>query len=159
LRVISKPNPNHAKTFGDIVLAWFSMPPQPRKKFTLALQQEYLAHMRAGMRRGAAAELLGFSRMTVMDFIEEHPDFEKAVLDAEGQATEHVEEALYQAAVSGNIAAARAWLELKGGYRSHEALRGPQGASGESTGPSEPEDDLFPPNVTRMDPRTRRKGA
>ena len=109
------------------------------------------------MRRGAAAELLGFSRMTVMTFIEDHPDFERQVTDAEGQANEHVEEALFQAAVSGNVAACRAWMELRGGHGLPDHLRGPQTAPERPTAPSEPDDDDLFGNVTRMDPRQRRK--
>ena len=129
-----------------------------RQRFTVALQEEYLVHLRQGMRRGATAELMGFSRLTLMNYIEDHPDFERRVLDAEGEASEHVEEALYQAAVSGNVSAARAWMELRPSRRSEVPFAMPQ------TPPPEPvegnereEDDLFPPNVTRMDPRARRK--
>ena len=63
-----------------------------RKRFTVALQEEYLVHLRQGMRRGATAELMGFSRLTVSNYIEDHPDFEHRVLDAESEASEHVEE-------------------------------------------------------------------
>lgn len=80
---------------------------------TTAQQEEFLEHMRAGMRRGAAAEVLGLTRMEVMTFIRENSGFEEQVLDAEGLATEHVEEALYQAAVSGSVPAAKLWLDLK----------------------------------------------
>ena len=135
------------------------MPPA-RKKFTLAHQQKFLQHLREGMRRGATAELLGFSRMSVMNYIEDHPDFEKQVLDAEGEATEHVEEALFQAAVSGNVAACRAWLELRMGPRTTQALQSPHMPP---PGPLEPsegdEESEFFSNVTRMNPRQRRKGA
>jgi hypothetical protein len=78
-----------------------------------AQQAEFLEHMRAGMRRGAAAEVLGLTRREVLDFIADNDEFELAVLDAEGMATEHVEEALYQAAVSGSVPAAKLWLELR----------------------------------------------
>jgi predicted methyltransferase MtxX (methanogen marker protein 4) len=74
---------------------------------------EFLEHMRAGMRRGAAAEVMGFTRREVLDYIDSNAEFELAVLDAEGLATEHVEEALYQAAVSGSVPAAKLWLELR----------------------------------------------
>ena len=126
----------------------------------LAHQQKFLQHLREGMRRGATAELLGFSRMSVMTYIEDHPDFEKQVLDAEGEATEHVEEALFQAAVSGNVAACRAWLELRMGPRPTQTLQSPQMPP---PGPLEPSEDdeesEFFANVTRMNPRQRRKGA
>lgn len=84
------------------------------KAFTQAKQTEFLEHIRAGMRRGAAADALALDRRGVREFILTHKDFEAAVLDAEVDANEHVEEALYQAAVSGNVAAAKTWLELTG---------------------------------------------
>lgn len=137
------------------------MPPNKgKKRFTVALQEEYLQHLRDGMRRGAAAELLGFSRMTVINYIEDHAAYERRVLDAEGEATEHVEEALFQAAVSGNVSAARAWLELRPKQRLDLSLRGPQTPPQEPTeAPERDDEDIFPANVTRMDPRQRRKGA
>jgi hypothetical protein len=95
--------------------------------------------------------------MTVMNFIEEHPEFERQVSDAEGQANEHVEEALFQAAVSGNVSACRAWMELRGGVLPAMARGGPQTAPERPTGPSEPDEDELFGNVTRMDPRARRK--
>src|SRR4051812_37851280 len=76
-------------------------------------QEQFLEHMRNGMRRGAAAAVLKLDRIAVQDFIGNDPEYEKRVLDAEGEATEHVEEALYQAAVSGNVAAARIWLDQR----------------------------------------------
>lgn len=82
-------------------------------KFNGARQEEFLEHMREGMRRGAASAAMDFVRRDVLNFIAEHEEFEKAVLDAEGEATEHVEEALYQAAVSGSVTACKFWLELR----------------------------------------------
>lgn len=74
-------------------------------------QNEVIEHIRAGMRPGAAAEALGFPRNVIFDLLEEDEDFAELVRKAEQEATEHVEEALYQAAVSGNVTAARIWLE------------------------------------------------
>lgn len=51
----------------------------------------------------------------MLDHIALHDDFEAKVIDAEAEATEHVEEALYQAAISGNVAAAKIWLDYKAG--------------------------------------------
>ena len=56
---------------------------------------------------------MGLERRDVLDEIAEDEEFEREVLDAEGEATEHVEEAVYQAAVSGSVAAAKLWLELR----------------------------------------------
>jgi hypothetical protein len=83
------------------------------KKLTATQKSEFCGHMRAGMRRGAAAETMGYERGFLLDEIAEDPDFEADVLEAEGHATEHVEEALYQAAVSGSVAAAKLWLDLR----------------------------------------------
>jgi hypothetical protein len=106
--------------------------PPPRKrtpafKFTAAQQEEFLTHIRAGMRRGAAADVVFGSddpacRRKVREYIDTHGEFEILVEDAEIEATEHVEEALYQAAVSGNVPAATKWLELHG--RKFEEHRG-----------------------------------
>lgn len=82
---------------------------------TEAQQTEFLEHLRNGIRRGAAGYAMGLDRMTVMDFIaaEGNEEFAKAVLDAEGEAHEHVDEAVWQAAVSGSVAAARLWYSLQ----------------------------------------------
>lgn len=74
---------------------------------------EFLGHMRAGMRRGAAAEAMGFTRRHVIEVIEGDPEFEADVIDAEDMATELVEEALFQSAVTGSVSAAKLWLELR----------------------------------------------
>jgi hypothetical protein len=76
-------------------------------------QDEFLEHMRNGMRRGAAAEALGLTRMAALAFIAQEHEFRARVEDAEGLATEHVEEALYHAAVSGSVPAAKIWLDLR----------------------------------------------
>lgn len=89
--------------------------PAKKKTFTKPLQEQYLDHLKNGMRRGAAAEVLGLPRKLVLDHIALHDDFEAKVIDAEAEATEHVEEALYQAAISGNVAAAKIWLDYKAG--------------------------------------------
>lgn len=87
------------------------MPAKP--KFTKRRWPEFLTHLRNGMRPGAAAEVLGFPRQMVFDAIGENEDLAAAVADAEREATEHVEEALYQAAISGNVTACRMWLDLR----------------------------------------------
>jgi hypothetical protein len=134
------------------------VPANKRKRFTVALQEEFLDHLRQGMRRGATAQLLGFGRMTITNYIEDHPEFEKRVLDAESEATEHVQEALYQAAVSGNVSAARAWLELFPNRVVHSGVAMPQPPPREPREAlEEDEDELFPSNVTHLDPRQRRK--
>jgi len=84
-----------------------------RKTFTAGRRDDFLEHLRAGMRRGAAAEELGLTRKLVLEYIATHEAYELLVLDAEGEASEHVEEALFQAAVSGNVAACKLWMDLR----------------------------------------------
>lgn len=78
-------------------------------------QAIYLNHIANGMRRGAAAETMKLPRKLVLDHIACHEDFEAQVLDAEAEALEHVEEALYQAAISGNVNACKLWLDYQRG--------------------------------------------
>jgi hypothetical protein len=77
-------------------------------------------------------------------------------MDAEVDATEHVREALYQAAVSGSVAAAKIWLELHGqGLPVSPAAPLPASTKGRQNQPEDPFSDVD--NVTVMDPRRRRK--
>src|SRR5690349_5830109 len=78
-----------------------------------ATQEEILQHTRNGMRPGAAAEQVGLSRPDFYDDLDDDEEFKHRVDKAEREATEHVEEALYQAAVSGNVTAGRIWLERR----------------------------------------------
>lgn len=82
-------------------------------RFTNAKRDEFLGHIRQGMRPGAAAEAMGFDRDRILDQIADEEKFSELVAKAEREANEHVEEALYQAAVSGNITACRMWLDLR----------------------------------------------
>lgn len=116
-------------------------------------QDAYLQSIREGMRRGAAADIVfnpGESNPTlrrqVRDYIEEHPDFERLVLDAEVDATENVEEALYQAAVSGNVSAAKTWLEIIRGPAAKPAVSGRPSSPSPGEDPDYDDDDLY--NVT-----------
>lgn len=92
-----------------------AQPQAPRPSLDSAdTRADYVAQLRAGMRRGAAAEYLGMGRFEVYAYIAEHPDFEREVLESEDAALENVEEALYQAAVTGNVRAAELWLQMHG---------------------------------------------
>jgi alpha-D-ribose 1-methylphosphonate 5-triphosphate synthase subunit PhnI len=85
--------------------------PEP---FTAEKRAEFLDYLQKGMMRGAAAFVLELTRSQVEGYIAEHPEFALEVRDAEETATEHVHEAVYQAAVSGNVAAAKLWLGMQG---------------------------------------------
>lgn len=121
------------------------------RAFTRVKQEAFLEHLRAGMRRGAAADELGLARIRVREYIANHKDFERLVRDAEVDATEHVEEALYQAAVSGSVAAAAKWLEMHPRQGTVTIT-----SSGQAPPPSsDPFADLD--NVTSLDPRKRHR--
>lgn len=100
---------------------------------------DYIAELRAGVRRGAAAERLGLGRFETYAYIAEHPEFDHDVREAEDAALENVEEALYQAAITGNVRAAELWLNMNG--RGAKRPAGfPKGAT-PTSGP-QPQDDL-----------------
>lgn len=79
-------------------------------RFTIEKKQAYLVHLREGMRRGAAAQAVGVNRETVRRHYNRYESFRKAIEDAEMDANEPVEDALYEAALSGNVVACQVWL-------------------------------------------------
>jgi len=86
--------------------------------FTPEQREAFLNHLRGGMMLGAAAYVLELPRHVIEGYIAEHPEFKLEVRDAEATADEHVHEALYQAAASGNVNACKLWLEMRGRLRS-----------------------------------------
>lgn len=127
-------------------------------EFTGPKREEFLQHLRQGMRRGAASDIVFGTdnpnqRRKTRDYIAANSDFELAVMDAEIEATEHVEEALYQAAISGNVSAAKAWIDLKGGGVAKQPVGRP--AKVPDDAPEALNADFF--NVTPIDPRARRE--
>lgn len=103
--------------------------------FTEAKREEYLGHLAAGMMRGAAAYVIGLQRSIVDGYISEHPDYALAVAEAEETATEHVQEAIYHAAVSGSVPAAKLWLTIRGVIRRPRSPRPGGGAAPDPHGP------------------------
>lgn len=82
--------------------------------FDAEARAAFLEHLRGGMQIDAAAYVLQVPRATVEGALAEDADFAMAAREAEATATEHVQEAVYQAAVSGNIQAAKLWFAIKG---------------------------------------------
>lgn len=84
----------------------------PRKPYKFGEQKrsEYLQLLREGQRRGAAAKAVGVTRPTVAAARKDNPDFAAAESQAEMDANELVEDALFQAALSGNVTACQVWL-------------------------------------------------
>lgn len=121
--------------------------------FTPVLREEYLANIRSGMMRGAAGEALGLERFTVLGYIADHPEFEIRVLDAEEEALEHIDEAIYQAGASGNFPAAKLWIERHEQRKAERlARRDPLRleAQGEPEGAAEAPRDTFEDALDRL---------
>ena len=81
-----------------------------QKKFDRAKKDEYLGLLREGTRRGQAAQQVGVNPCTVQRHMQRYPSFTEEVSQAEMLANEEVENALYTAAVSGNVTACQVWL-------------------------------------------------
>ncbi len=122
------------------------------KGFGPPKREEYLNHIRGGMMRGAAAEMMGFKRMVILDFIDGDPDFEELVLDAERERNEHVDEAIFHAAISGSVQAAKAWWDRLG--LMPEKRGRPPGSAPDPSG--DPFADL---GVADLDAHRRQRGA
>lgn len=79
-------------------------------KFDDTKRGKFVECLNQGMTRGEAANQCGVSRETVRKHMRADSAFAKTVSEAEMNANEAVEEALYQAALSGNVTACLAWL-------------------------------------------------
>ena len=74
-------------------------------KFNSARRNKYLSGLREGLRKYAAAEAAGVSFMTVHRYRRKNPEFAEQEDIAEMDSAEIVENALFQAAQSGNTTA------------------------------------------------------
>lgn len=81
-----------------------------RNKFDDAKKEQYLDLLRQGHTRGLAASLVGIHRATVSIHMSKDKAFAKAVSEAESDAVGKVENALFEAAVSGNVTAMQVYL-------------------------------------------------
>ena len=79
-------------------------------KFSDVRKKAYLEKLTKGKRRGQAAKEVGISYPVIWKRMKEDAEFAKEVDEAEMLANEEVENALYQAAVSGNVTACQVWL-------------------------------------------------
>lgn len=79
-------------------------------KFTDNKKKEYLELLRHGGRRYASAKAVGVTPQTVNAHVKDNPEFAKAVDEAEMEANEQVEDALFMTATSGNVTAMQVWL-------------------------------------------------
>jgi len=79
-------------------------------KFTDNKKDEYLELLRQGGRRYASAKAVGVTPQTVNAHVKDDPNFAKDVDEAEVEANEQVEDALFMTATSGNVTAMQVWL-------------------------------------------------
>lgn len=79
-------------------------------KFGDQKKEKYLRLLRDGQRRGQAARACGVSYETVRLHLHAEPWFAHAVHDAEMDANEVVENALFETAKAGNVLAQQVWL-------------------------------------------------
>src|SRR5499427_9909815 len=87
-------------------------PRRPFDKFGPTKRAQYLQLLREGNHRSTSARAVGVSHELVRLFkhSEQGKDFEDLEVDAEQEACGLVEDALYQAALSGNVVACQVWL-------------------------------------------------
>lgn len=79
-------------------------------KFDDIKKAKYLQHISNGHTRGYAATLVGVHRSTIVDHMKANKEFAEAVSEAETDAIAKIENALYEAAVSGNVTAIQVFL-------------------------------------------------
>jgi len=80
-------------------------------KFTANKREEYLALLSEnGLGRLRAAKQVGVTRHTVLAYAKDNPEFAEARDQAEMEANEQVENALFEAAKSGHVTACQVWL-------------------------------------------------
>lgn len=80
------------------------------ERFDAARKKEFLRLLANGVRRGHAGAKVGISRKTFSNHMNKYPKFAEAVLQAEMNANELVEQALFKNAMDGNVTAQQVWL-------------------------------------------------
>uniref|UniRef100_A0A6M3KV19 Putative methyltransferase n=1 Tax=viral metagenome TaxID=1070528 RepID=A0A6M3KV19_9ZZZZ len=117
----------------------------------------YLEYIRNGHTRGYAATLTGLSRVTIFRHMKKDAEFAEAVSEAETDAIAKVENALYEAATSGNVTAIQVFLYNRDPKRWSDR-RNIQ-IAGEGGGPIKVEHDLSDEQLTEIINRSRGRGA
>lgn len=79
-------------------------------KFDKEMQAKFCDCIARGLRISQAAQSCGINRSTYLDYYSADPEFKRAVDEAEEAATDRVENALFEAAVSGDVKAQTVWL-------------------------------------------------
>lgn len=79
-------------------------------KFDKEMQAKFCDCIARGLRISQAARSCGINRSTYNDYYSSDPEFKRAVDEAEEAATDTVENALFEAAVGGDVKAQQVWL-------------------------------------------------
>lgn len=79
--------------------------------FTPDRQAQYLACLARGLRKSKAAEIVGVTYAAVKKYAAKDPGFAAAEAEAEAQACEAVEDALWETALAGHMTAMMFWLQ------------------------------------------------
>lgn len=80
------------------------------EKFDANKKAAYLELLRTGGRRMASARAVGINPRTVEKHMRRYPGFAQLLSEAEMEANEFIENALYKAAREGNVTAIQVWL-------------------------------------------------
>jgi len=87
------------------------MKPRPhREKFDAARREIFLDLLRKGIRRTQACKKAGISRPTFNKCMNNNKKFAAEVAQAETDANELVEQAMFSSALKGNVTAQQVWL-------------------------------------------------
>lgn len=87
------------------------MKPRPhREKFDAARREIFLDLLRKGIRRTQACKKAGISRPTFNKYMNNNKKFAAEVAQAESDANELVEQAMFSSALKGNVTAQQVWL-------------------------------------------------
>ncbi len=91
--------------------------------FTPDKQAEYLSSLARGMRRGEAAAAADINTATVNAYRKKDPAFQAAEVEAETQASEVIESALWELARGGHLTAIMFWLQNRAPTRWQDMRR------------------------------------
>ena len=80
------------------------------QKFDAARKEAFLDLIRKGVRRGAACRKVAITRATLSNHLNKSEQFRAQILQAEMDANELVETAMFRQALDGNVTAQQVWL-------------------------------------------------
>jgi AcrR family transcriptional regulator len=79
-------------------------------KFDTEAKQKFCECISRGVNITQASKACGITRSTFYAHLKSDPEFKQMFEDAEESATDHVESALYQKAIEGDVKAQQVWL-------------------------------------------------